>query len=304
MSRRSIDRYESRWIGFGALAALAALLGLEASGDSLVISEPFAVSDDYATGDTFMNVRLQGTVRLMPKELNGFKPRELSGLAWDADEGLLYAVSDDGFLVHLRPVFDAGILERVYLDDAFPLRGQDGVPVKKKYADAEGLVARHTRNGIAGDTELIISFERKPRLVRYTPQGDYVAATPLPEILRDGSRYSGRNKELEALTELDDFGLITGPERPLKDSDQSKIPLYSISGHTWLYAPVDAEHSALVGLESNARRRPVGFGTALRVDIKASCFLVATHVHQCRDTDIGTSGRRRRPLRHRRLVYR
>ena len=221
-----------------------------ASGDSLEISEPFEISRDYTAGDTFMQVRLQGTVRLLPIASNDLKPRELSGLAWDADAGLLYAVSDDGFLVHLRPEFKDGILVRVYLEDAFPLLGEDGVAVKKKYADAEGLAARHTRNGIDGDTELIISFERKPRLVHYSPQGLYVSTTPLPEVLRDGSHYSGSNKELEALTELKDFGLITGPERPLKGADQAKIPLYSTSGHSWLYAPVDAKYSALVGLES------------------------------------------------------
>ena len=239
-----------RWIAARAWVAAITLCANSAAGEPLEISAPFSVSDDYATGDTFMNVRLQGTVRLLPEEINGLKPRELSGLAWDADEGLLYAVSDDGFLVHLRPEFHDGVLLRVYLEGAYPLLEHDGAAVKKKYADAEGLVARHTRNGIDGDSELVVSFEQQPRLVHYTPDGRYLTTTPLPQVLRDSARYSGRNKELEGLTELDDFGLITAPERPLKDADQSKIPLYSSSGHTWLYAPFDAEYSALVGLES------------------------------------------------------
>ena len=250
MAKLSFGSFALRLIAAGALAAAMAPLAFGAERESIEISVPFSVSSDYATGDTFMNVRLQGTVRLMPERVNGLKLRELSGLAWDADAGLLYAVSDDGFLVHLRPEFHDGVLLRVYLEDAYSLLDHDGVAVKKKYADAEGLVARHTRNGIDGDTELVISFEQKPRLVHYTPDGHYLGTTPLPQALRDSSRYAGRNKELEGLTELNDFGLITAPERPLKGADQSKIPLYSISGHTWLYAPIDAEHSALVGLET------------------------------------------------------
>ena len=250
MRQKPFANSSNRRTWIAACIAAFTLAAPNASGDSLEISEPFSISRDYAAGDTFMQVRLQGTVRLLPKAFNDLKPRELSGLAWDADEGLLYAVSDDGFLVHLRPEFKDGILVRVYLDNAYPLLSQDGVAVKKKYADAEGLAARHARNGMNGDTELVISFERKPRLVHYSPQGHYVSATLLPEELRDGSHYAGSNKELEALTELNDFGLITGPERPLKGADQAKIPLYSTRGHSWLYAPVDAKYSALVGLES------------------------------------------------------
>lgn len=169
----------------GACAGAAAMVLCAAAGaaESVEISTPFSISNEYTTGDTFMNVRLQGTVRLRPEEVNSLKPRELSGLAWDVDEGLLYAVSDDGFLVHLRPEFHDGVLQRVYFENAYPLLEQDGAEVKKKNADAEGLVARHTRNDIHDDTELVISFEREPRLVHYTPNGEYVATTPLPHSI-------------------------------------------------------------------------------------------------------------------------
>jgi len=216
---------------------------------SLEISRPYSVSRDYKPGDRFMGLQLLGTVRLMPKPLKGLKPRELSGLAWDADENLLYAISDDGFVVHLRILFRQDFLARVYLEDAYRLLDRNGATLKESFSDAEGLTARHTRNSILGDTELIISFEREPRLVRYSPQGEYMNEIPLPHAL-SGARYTGKNKELEALTELNEYGFITGPERPLRNADQTKIPIYATNGAIWLYEPLDAKHSALVGLES------------------------------------------------------
>ncbi|MCZ6892477.1 MAG: esterase-like activity of phytase family protein [Gammaproteobacteria bacterium] len=233
-----------------ALVTVLMLMSAGVRSESIDISRAFSMSSDYTTGDTFMQIRLRGTVELIPAALNGIELHELSGLAWAADEKTLYAVSDAGFVAHLRPHFHDGNLIRVYLDAIHPLLGPDGTPVAKRLADAEGLVARNARNGIRDDTELIISFEMAPRIVHYTPRGEYLRETALPLPLREPDRYSARNRELEALTEHDEFGLITGPERPLKNAHQSMITLYSVAGHSWLYRPIDPEHSALVGLES------------------------------------------------------
>lgn len=232
------------------LVAVLMVISAGAGSESIDISRAFSVSSDYTTGDTFMQIRLLGAVQLIPAALNGLELHELSGLAWAADEKTLYAVSDAGFVAHLRPHFHNGNLIRVYLDAIHPLLGPDGSPLAKRLADAEGLTARNARNGARDDTELIISFETTPRIVHYTPKGEYLRETALPLPLRVPGHYSATNRELEALTEHDEFGLITGPERPLKKADQSMITLYSVAGHSWLYHPVDPEHSALVGLES------------------------------------------------------
>ncbi|NIU73112.1 MAG: esterase-like activity of phytase family protein, partial [Gammaproteobacteria bacterium] len=54
---------------------------------------------------------------------------------------------------------------------------------------AEGLVLRGHRNGRRGDSVLTVSFERRPRLIQFTPEGRYVAAVPLPPALSDRRRY-------------------------------------------------------------------------------------------------------------------
>jgi len=57
-------------------------------------------SDQVRNGDRFMQIRLLGSLLLSGSpDLS-----ELSGLTWDEDEEILYAVTDRGLLLHLRPV--------------------------------------------------------------------------------------------------------------------------------------------------------------------------------------------------------
>ena len=48
-----------------------------------------------------------------PQSVNGIKISELSGLAWDKDEQLLYAISDKGHIFHFRLALDGNRLVAV-----------------------------------------------------------------------------------------------------------------------------------------------------------------------------------------------
>jgi hypothetical protein len=233
------------------LWALLLVVAAPAHGDAPVaVGKPFSISDDYPVGSTFMQIRLRGLMRLAPVTFDGIAVHELSGLAWDADEGLLYALSDDGFVVHLEPAVAGGTLTAVRLVGAYPLRHPDGRPVADELRDSEGLTARHTRNGVRGDAELLVSYEVHPRIVRYTATGTPLGELALPPPLDRRDAYTGSNNELEAMAELPDVGLVTAPERPLQAGDQSTIPIYALDGTVWHYPPVDVRYSALVGLEA------------------------------------------------------
>ncbi|OAD22364.1 conserved hypothetical protein, secreted, partial [Candidatus Thiomargarita nelsonii] len=65
------------------------------------ISRPVIFSEQHS--DIHMEIRLRGTIELANNKINGLKLTELSGLAWDEDEAVLYAISDQGYLFHLRP---------------------------------------------------------------------------------------------------------------------------------------------------------------------------------------------------------
>jgi hypothetical protein len=54
--------------------------------------------------------------------VDGMRFSQLSGLAWDDDDGILYAISDKGFLFHLQPMFENDVLMGLKLLKAFHLR--------------------------------------------------------------------------------------------------------------------------------------------------------------------------------------
>ena len=218
--------------------------------DEIDIGEPFSISDKFKPGDEFMGVRLLGAVRIKAKKVKGEKPRELSGLAWDADENLLLAISDDGLIVHLRPDFEGDLLTGVKMTAIYPLLSADGQPLEERLRDAEGLVGRNMSNGIQGDSILYISFEETPRIDKYSMTGEYLDSLDLPAMLQARQNYAGDNQELEALTEHPQYGMITAPERPLRNSGTQFFSLYGVDGSIWHYPSLDHEHSALVGMDT------------------------------------------------------
>lgn len=180
--------------------------------------------------------------------INGFKISELSGLAWDEDENILYALSDNGYILHLRPVFKNNRLAKILFMSGYSLLDKNSRPLRYKASDSEGLAILHSTNHIRGDTQLIVSFERIPRLVRYNTRGKLISEIALPEILTDIHNYQSENKSLEAVTISKKFGVITGPEFALKNQDTSQINIFSISGKQWQFPLYDPYHGGLVDM--------------------------------------------------------
>ena len=178
-------------------------------------------------------IKLLAVAQLTNISINGFKVSELSGLAWDEDEKILYALSDNGYLLHLRPVFNKTRLIDVQLLAGFALHDKDNKPLAGKYADSEGITVEKNDNGIPGDTILLICFERHPRIVRYFPNGNYINAITLPEILRDTTQYRSENNSLEAISLHHHYGILVGTEYPLKDAESGMHNIYNLQGHVW-----------------------------------------------------------------------
>ena len=167
-------------------------------------------SDQVRNGDRFMQIRLLGSLLLSGSpDLS-----ELSGLAWDEDEEILYAVTDRGLLLHLRPVIRDNLLRDLLLLARYPLLDNRGKPLKGHWRDSEGLALENGNNGIKGDSRLLISFERHNRITRYTPSGRYVGAVELPAGLKNPNIYPAFNEGLESVTLHPEYGPISGPEKP------------------------------------------------------------------------------------------
>ncbi len=241
----------------GPAACLAGSLlftgpGLAAPGPvaSSQLSATHELSGTYRNGSRFMGIRMLGALRIKQTPIDGHPPRELSGLAWGEDEGILYAVSDGGTLFHFRPEFDGEILTGLSGVAAYVLKDDKGRPLRGRWADSEGLAIENGDNGVPGDTRLVISFERRPRLARYSTEGVFLEPIPLPSPLQASTAYASANKSLESLTRHPRLGWLTAPEWPMASSAAGELEIWSIEGRRWAYPLRDVPNNALVAMEA------------------------------------------------------
>ena len=205
------------------------------------IGYPLRLSDRFDSDGIYMAIRLRGAL-----SLHGSKAlSELSDLAWDEDENVLYGVTDRGRLLHLQPIIERGVLTGIKLLRDFHLRDRRGKKLKGFEQDSEGLALEGARNGIRGDSLLAVSFEGRHRVDLYSPEGEYLRPVKLPAKLSDPELYRGTNNGLEALAHHPEFGYLTGPEKTLTGDE---IPIFSQSGPSWRYRPIEPD-GALVAFE-------------------------------------------------------
>ena len=171
--------------------------------------------------------------RSLPPDVVGeHQARELSGLAWDADEQLLYAVSDRGILFHFRLEVSNGRVAT--LEPLHSVALHDSRTPQRRF-NAEGLAAIDADNGIKGDTRLVVALENGPAVIRVTPAGEVEADVPLPPELQDKKDYRSKNKRLEAVAHHARHGVVTAPEAPLAAEPQARHTLYGGQGGRWSF---------------------------------------------------------------------
>lgn len=217
----------------GLLLALLATLSPAFAADSSTLgARPAPLAENLAPGARIGAIRFLGMVAVPNASIDGARLSQLSDLAWDERAGLLYAISDKGFLFHLRPVLRDGLLVDVALVRALRLRElESDEPLQDRRADAEGLDL--VVDG--GRTELLVSFERFPRIMRYRPDGRALGALHLPAALVDRDAYAHANRMLESVCRDADFGVLTMPEKPLLHEPPGYTRLFSLNGMSWRY---------------------------------------------------------------------
>lgn len=213
------------------------------------IGSPFNFSKTVTPGESFMGIQLLGSLKLATNRVNGLNARELSGLAWDEDEQILYAVSDDGHLIHLSPSFKNDLLTGVDLINAFPLRDVESNILEGEASDAESLAILNSNNGIQGDSILVIGLEFPPRIQKYRPDGYFVSEISIPERLSKISYYSDHDSTLGAVAYHPEYGFVTAPQKPLINSMADVFSIYSTGGEEWYFSPLDINDSVILGLE-------------------------------------------------------
>lgn len=151
--------------------------------------------------------------------INGIRFTEVSDLAYEQGRGL-FALSDKGYLYRLHLEIKEGKIDALELENAFRLRTKSGKRLEKKRRDSEGLA--FAKEG------LIVSFEGKPKVSLFDLQGQKIKNYPLPAVLEEINNYRKPNKALEAVVMHPKYGIITAPERPLKDEKEDTHTLYSL----------------------------------------------------------------------------
>jgi len=195
-------------------------------------------------------LEVRNSLVIPPHTVNGVKISELSGLAWDQDEQLLYAISDKGSIFHFTLNIQGNRLTAVEAVYAANLADKAGERVKKGRRDSEGLTLLNTNNGKSGDSQLVIAFEGIPRLIRFTPQGKALKNISLPAALDDKNAYQHGNDSLESVTFHPRYGFITAPEMPLKSEPRHRHTLYSTKGQQWSFTAYPAKNSGISALEA------------------------------------------------------
>ena len=192
-------------------------------------------------------IHVEAVAELSNITINGSKISELSDLAWDHDENLLYALSDNGHLISLMPIFKGKQLNELLMVNGFSLHDDKGKKLRWENSDSEGLTLINSNNHIHGDTQYIVSFERIPRVIQYNKEGFIEKQIDIPEKLRKITNYRSENKSLESILFHEQLGLIIGTEYSLKEEDKTQLGFYALDGHFRSF-PAYFENGALTSL--------------------------------------------------------
>ena len=193
------------------------------------------------------HIKIHAVAYFSNSVIDGVKSSELSDLAWDDDEELLYILSDNAYILAFKPIFKSDRLHDLLFVSHFFLRDEAGKKLKWKNADSEGLALLNADNLSKNDTQFIVSFERRPRVIRYRADGSFDAPLNIPEKLSAIENYRSENKSLEAVVQHPIYGLMLGAEFPLKDEKKNRLGLYTLDG-TYRTFPAHFIDGALTGV--------------------------------------------------------
>ncbi|TXH68993.1 MAG: esterase-like activity of phytase family protein [Thiothrix sp.] len=199
-----------------------------------------------APKQTYSKVELLSQFTIPRTSFNGLTISELSDLAWDQDEQLLYAISDQGRIFHFKLKLNGEQILAVEPVFAASLVDNKGKPIKLR--DSEGLFALNTNNRKKGDSQLIVSFEHGPRILRVSPQGRQLGAVALHKDLQNAKAYRSQNTMLESVAYHPKYGFLTAPERSLKAEPDNIQTIYSAK-QKWSFSAYPAANSSVTALE-------------------------------------------------------
>ena len=168
----------------------------------------YTIEPDFIKNGDYMGIKILDSKVLESSRVYGLKFCEISDIVYDEGSDILYALSDKGRMFKCHITIKEGKITDFKLLSAQALRGEDGRKFFGKMRDSEGMALK--------GKHLYISFERKPRIIKYSKKMNFRKSLKLPKPLRKIKHYQGENRALEALCYDKKRGFITAAEYPLK----------------------------------------------------------------------------------------
>lgn len=194
-------------------------------------------------------VKVQDAIDASQLSADDLKAKELSGLGWDEDEQVLFAVSDKGVL--FRFAFTGGdkSLARLQLHAAVRLSDRAGSALPRELAGAEGLAVRRGGNGVQGDTELIVAFETGSRIATFNTSGRLIEELSVPGAPISEGNLRAANRGLESVAEHPEFGLLTATEQSMQAEPKGQHTIRSSRGRSFTVAALNGGKGRLKAIE-------------------------------------------------------
>ena len=182
----------------------------------------FEMYSNSLLSDRLVNIKILDAKELEFKSINSIEVKELSALAYKDKK--LYVLGDKGKLFHFDISIQGDRIQELSLVKAFKLKNTYGEVLKKSHRDSEGLCFI--------EDELLVSFERKPRIDVYSLHGIKEKKKKIHKDLREIKNYRDKNDALESVAYNKKYGAITAPEKSLKAQSKDAHIIYA-KKDTW-----------------------------------------------------------------------
>jgi len=253
----------------------------------LGVAEIFNPGPSWAQASHVSTSEVLDNVRIPDHDGDGNDINQISGLAYDEDEQVLYAVSDYGHIIHFKVDIADGKIKSLMpvFYGPLELKGDDAT-----YSDAEGITVINGSNGIKGDSEIIVVFEDGPASAKFNPAGKLLERIVLPPALADPAAYREANQRVEAVAFSPHFGVLFAPQVPLIGQKKKVHTVYAADGKTWSF-------TALQPKQTNTKDMQIlPDGTLLLLEGvnlggMLSWFDMGTHELHLRQLDLGNCKR-------------
>ncbi len=188
-------------------------------------------------------VEVLDTLILAEPRIDDLKLSELSGLAYDQQGGVLFAVSDKGRLFSFTLDLTGDRIAALTPLSGHRLVDPNGARMSDFGFDAEDMA-------LDEDGTLVIVSEQGPRISRFSRQGVWIEDLIVPEALRDGAAQRSEKDGLESLALHHTLGLLSAPEEPLTSMERTTQTIYAATGESFAYDTTEIGTTSIKAMDA------------------------------------------------------